>query len=234
MKRRRTLRSVKRTVIIFVFLLSPTLAFSAKDPNAYPLKVEILVNHWDRYRPRPVRDPYFWIYRVNGQGNVMNGSAVQAFDFKYENDRVIRATSPDQTYLARWKKPQRQLEVLAPEIGHEGKYMSCTMDTTVREGVYVGRGSRINEISQDEYKARKSQPEPPATASNLSVTSNPADADIEVDGELMGMTPSELQLSIGEHTIVLRKTGYKPWQRKMKVVPGDIKLNADLEPETPK
>jgi hypothetical protein len=28
--------------------------------------------------------------------------------------------------------------------------------------------------------------------------------------------------------------GYKPWQRKMNVVGGDIKLNADLEPDTGK
>jgi hypothetical protein len=31
----------------------------------------------------------------------------------------------------------------------------------------------------------------------------------------------------------LRKTGYKLWQRRMKVVTGEIKLNGDLEPENP-
>lgn len=45
---------------------------------------------------------------------------------------------------------------------------------------------------------------------------------------------SVLQLNVGEHTITLSKTGYKPWQRKMKVVTGEINLNADLEPENPK
>jgi len=236
------LRSVQRAVFILVFLLFPAVAPSAKDLSDYPLKVEILMNHYDRYRPRPVRDPYYWLYRVNGQGNVMDGSTVHAFDFKYENYRVIRFTAPNQTYPAKWKKPQRELEVLAPDIGHEGKYITCDMDTTVHEGVYAGRGSGIREVSQADYLALKARPgkaaaspgqEQPADVSNLSVTSNPPSADIEVDSELMGMTPSVLQLSVGEHTIALRKAGYKLWQRKMKIVAGDIKLNADLEPETP-
>ena len=236
------MRSAKRAIFIFVFLLSPGLALSAKDLSDFPLKVEILMNHWDRYRPRPVRDPYYFLYKVNGLGNVMDGSTVHAFDFKYENYRVIRFTAPNQTYPAKWKKPQRELEVVAPDVGHEGKYITVDMDTTVREGVYVGRGSGIREVSQADYLALKSQPEPaaaspgqeqPADISSLSVTSNPPSADIEVDGELMGMTPSVLQLNVGEHTIALRKAGYKLWQRKMKVVAGDIKLNADLEPETP-
>jgi hypothetical protein len=243
MERRRTLRSAKLEVLILASLLSPALALFAKDISDYPLRVEILMNHYDRYRPYPYRQPNYFMYRVNGQGNVMDGSTVHAFDFKYVNDHVVRFTAPNQTYPARWKKPQRELEVLAPDVGHEGKYMTCDMDTTVHAGVYVGRGGGITEISQDDYQARQAHPETtaasqgqeePATTSNLSVTSNPASAEIEVDGELMGMTPSVLQLSVGEHTIALRKAGYKLWQRKMKVVAGEIKLNADLEPETSK
>jgi hypothetical protein len=98
-------------------------------------------------------------------------------------------------------------------------------------------------MSQEDYKAGKSpSPTPTAslapaqsiTSSKLSIGSNPASADIEVDGEFVGTTPSVLELSPGEHTIVLRKTGYKPWQRKMKIVTGQITLNADLEPENAK
>lgn len=155
----------------------------------------------------------------------------------------VRLTLPNETYLAKWKKPQLQLEVLVPVNGKEGKYETCDMQTTDRDTVYVKTGQGLIEISQDDYKARKAGPETAggpqgqeqsATISKLSVTSNPDSAEIEVDGEFMGTTPSVLDLSVGEHTIALRKTAYKLWQRKMKVVTGEIKLNADLEPENPK
>ncbi len=248
----------KKIPLILAFLLLSALAPCAKDLSDYPLKVEILANHWDRYRPRPVRDPAWWVYRVSGQGNIIDGGAVRAFDFKYQDAQVARHTLANQSYPARWKKPQRELEVLTPDVGHEGKYIAFEMDTTVLEGVYVGRGASMAEVSQAEYLAQKAkgqtttsasagqpagaasaleQPpaapgtsEQPAATSSLSITSTPAGADIDVDGELVGMTPSVLQLSLGEHTIVLHKASFKDWQRKMKVVAGDIKLNADLEP----
>lgn len=63
----------------------------------------------------------------------------------------------------------------------------------------------------------------------LSVGSSPDGADIEVDGSFMGSTPSMIELTLGEHQIVVRKSGYRPWQRKLKLVGGDIKVSAELE-----
>ncbi len=234
------MRPAKQVPLILIFLLFPALATCSKDLSEYPLKVEILMNQWDRYRPRPARDPNWWLYRVNGHGNLIDGGSVHAFDFKYENSQVARHTLENQSYPARWKKAQRELEVLAPDVGHEGKYITFEMDTTVHEGVYVGRGAKMAEVSQQDYQTQKtneqtaagSNPGQPAATSSLSVTSTPAGADIEVDGQLVGMTPSVLQLGLGEHTIVLHKAGFKDWQRKMKLVAGEIKLDADLEPVT--
>ena len=236
------MKSAKLGFLVFFFLLSSAVAFSAKDPSDYPLKVEILSNHWDRYRPYPRRDPYNFLYRVTGVGNLMDGASVHAIDFKYTDMQVIRSNARNQTYPARWKKPQHELEVLAPDIGHEGKYLTCDMATSVREGVYERGRSGVTEISQADYQARKAKAvanaasqaaTPSAAVSKISVTSNPASAEIDVDGEFMGTTPSVLQLDVGEHTIALHKAGFKIWQRKMKVVAGEIKLSADLEPEAP-
>jgi hypothetical protein len=237
------MRSAKLGTFIIFFLLSPALALSAKDTGDYPLKVEILWNHWERYNLFANSQFPDFQYKVNGRGNVTEGSAVHAFDFEY-NGRVNIASVPlEQTFLARWKKPQQQLEILMPNVGHEGKYFACDIETLVHEGVYAGKGSSVHEVSQADYKAGKLSPTtsadtpapaPSATTSKLSVTSNPASADINVDGEFMGTTPSVFQLTVGEHTIALQKSGYQVWQRKMKVVTGDITLNADLEPDKPK
>jgi PEGA domain len=70
----------------------------------------------------------------------------------------------------------------------------------------------------------------PAANGKLQVESDPAGADIEVDGSFVGNTPSDVQVAEGEHTISVRKTGFKDWERKLKVNGGSsIHLNAELE-----
>jgi len=72
----------------------------------------------------------------------------------------------------------------------------------------------------------------PATPSTgkLTIASTPDGADIEVDGSFVGNTPSDVQVSEGEHSIAVKKTGFKDWQRKLKVSAGSsVRLNAELE-----
>jgi hypothetical protein len=72
----------------------------------------------------------------------------------------------------------------------------------------------------------------PATPVNgkLSVASVPDGADIEVDGSFVGNAPSDVEVTEGEHTITVKKTGFKDWQRKLKVSGGSsVRLNAQLE-----
>jgi hypothetical protein len=72
-----------------------------------------------------------------------------------------------------------------------------------------------------------------ASTAKLSITSVPDGADIEVDGNFSGNTPSDLQVPEGEHSIIVKKSGYKAWQRNMKVAAGSsIRLNAELEKTT--
>ncbi len=68
-----------------------------------------------------------------------------------------------------------------------------------------------------------------ASAPRISVASSPDGADIEVDGSFVGNTPSTIELSPGEHIVVVKKSGYQPWQRKLKVTGGEIKLTAELQ-----
>lgn len=92
----------------------------------------------------------------------------------------------------------------------------------------------------------KFQPASPAPASNLTATahddnpaslnarlqiqSTPAGADIEVDGNFMASTPSDVQVPEGEHTVVIKKSGFKNWERKLKTnAGGNVHLQADLE-----
>ena len=74
---------------------------------------------------------------------------------------------------------------------------------------------------------------PVATTAKLSIVSVPDGADIEVDGNFAGNTPSDLAVPDGEHAITVKKSGYKNWERKMKVAAGsNIRLSAELEKTT--
>ena len=69
----------------------------------------------------------------------------------------------------------------------------------------------------------------PASA-KLQIDSTPSGADIEVDASFVGNTPSEVQLPEGDHTIVIKKSGFKNWERKLKSRAGSsVHIGAELE-----
>jgi len=74
---------------------------------------------------------------------------------------------------------------------------------------------------------------PVALQTTLEVISNPAGAEIELDGSFSGDAPSFVSLAPGEHTIKIARSGYKPWERKMKTTSGSIKIAAELQQERP-
>ena len=55
--------------------------------------------------------------------------------------------------------------------------------------------------------------------SSVAFASTPDGADIVIDGNLVGKTPSTLRLSPGHHTIEIRMAGYRTWSRVMVVDP---------------
>ncbi|MGA2695864.1 MAG: PEGA domain-containing protein, partial [Terriglobales bacterium] len=75
------------------------------------------------------------------------------------------------------------------------------------------------------------QDPPKSSLAQLAVSSDPAGADIEIDGNFVGNTPSTLNVPTGQHQIAVKKSGFKPWERKMMVSGGQVNVNATLEAE---
>jgi hypothetical protein len=72
------------------------------------------------------------------------------------------------------------------------------------------------------------------TTGKLTVVSDPPGADIEVDGSFVGNTPSDVQVTEGDHTVAIKKAGFKGWERKLKVSGGsNVHLTAELEKTAP-
>jgi PEGA domain/Protein of unknown function (DUF2846) len=72
--------------------------------------------------------------------------------------------------------------------------------------------------------------DPPVEAEvEVVITSIPDAAEIEIDGQFVGSTTSNLALRPGEHVITVKKSGYKDWSRKVKLSNGSIHIAAELE-----
>lgn len=119
-----------------------------------------------------------------------------------------------------------------------GKDISIPKGTEIT--AYVNGDVKMD-LAKFQPAAQSNAPAQSAAASNagsisakLRLESAPPGADIELDGNFVGNTPSDVQVSDGEHTITVKKTGFKVWERKLTVSGGSsINLNADLEKADP-
>jgi len=68
-----------------------------------------------------------------------------------------------------------------------------------------------------------------AASAQLHISSTPDGADIEIDGNFVGNTPSTVGVPAGEHQVSVKKSGFKPWERKITVSTGQVSLNITLE-----
>jgi PEGA domain len=58
------------------------------------------------------------------------------------------------------------------------------------------------------------------SGSHLSLGSTPDHAEIAINGDFVGNTPSVLDLPLGPQTITISKKGFKPWTRVVKLTGG--------------
>jgi len=72
-----------------------------------------------------------------------------------------------------------------------------------------------------------------ANTTTIEISSTPANADIELDGNFAGNTPSSIGVTPGEHTIRITKVGFGTWERKIKSSSGNVRIAAELTTATP-
>jgi hypothetical protein len=70
----------------------------------------------------------------------------------------------------------------------------------------------------------------PAGNGDVTIHSEPENADIYVDGKFVGNTPSVLPLSAGMHHIAISARGKKTWERDLEVVKdAQVQLHAVMD-----
>ena len=70
----------------------------------------------------------------------------------------------------------------------------------------------------------------PEAVAAIQLSSDPSGAEITVDGNYVGSTPSLIKLRPGAHNVKITKNGYTPWVRSINTEAGESRnLAADLE-----
>jgi hypothetical protein len=117
-----------RILLPVLFLLSqvpvggPT---QVQDPN-YPLRVRILERNTHRQNGS---------MRMWGRGDLIAQSE-QVFDYESTCGELFMVSHGDELYSARWKKQDRELEMLVSKMG-TGKSEKCTLKADLKPFVYV-------------------------------------------------------------------------------------------------
>lgn len=78
---------------------------------------------------------------------------------------------------------------------------------------------------------KSSLPDPPTKETGqVKINSEPAGAEILVDGKFVGQTPSTIPLEAGPHNVVIKLPGRKDWQRELNVTKdSQLTLHSQLE-----
>jgi hypothetical protein len=68
------------------------------------------------------------------------------------------------------------------------------------------------------------------TSAMVHISSDPGGADILIDGDYNGSTPSQIKLSSGTHSVKIVKKGFEAWERSIKVESGESRnIDAELQ-----
>jgi hypothetical protein len=84
-----------------------------------------------------------------------------------------------------------------------------------------------NAISQ--LPTESQNPAEAAQMPQLTITSEPSGAEIEIDGEFIGNTPTTVTAKPGKMVVKLKKNGFQQWERTLTLNPGDKRtLSAEM------
>jgi hypothetical protein len=154
------MRSVlmRRLSVLAVCLLVAFPALAEKfKPNDFPLRVHIVARNGIRHYYRlGYSAPSASLDAVDGLGeaNLFENGQPIGFDFNYQCSQPITPQTGYETFIARWKKQGRSLEILMPVMGGKpGDMNSCELKVNMKQDtVYVRRNGGISEEPAAEFK----------------------------------------------------------------------------------
>lgn len=141
---------------IVACFLFPAGAFAGKVNTAdFPLRVHVIDRNGVRHY-HGMGGGMSSLEEVDGMGqaNLFENGQPIGFDFNYNCSQPITHQSAFETFMARWKKQGRVLEVVFPVIGGKpGDMNSCEFKVSLKQDtVYVFRSGGLAEMPAAQYK----------------------------------------------------------------------------------
>jgi hypothetical protein len=137
--------------------LFSTIAVAAiRNPADYPLRVHIFQfnSHSHYYHPGGGFTNSLDAVDGEGRANLFEKGQPRGFDFSYSCTQRLMVSPGYETYLARWKKQDRELEVLLPELGGKpGETYSCDLKVSLKDAtVYIRHNGLLSEEPASDFK----------------------------------------------------------------------------------
>jgi hypothetical protein len=133
---------------VFIFLLSFALnadAGAAKDLSAYTLRVHIFKSDFQQSGS---------FGSGSGLANLIDGQSVHGIEFSYQCDTRFMESVGNQAYAAKWKKPEKTIEIVGAAVGNANHLNTCEFKITMHDFVYDMQYGTLTTFTQEQYKAR--------------------------------------------------------------------------------
>jgi hypothetical protein len=164
-----------------LLLTSPVFAGKFK-PSDFPLRVHIVARNGVRHYYRLGSNaPSSSLDQVDGLGeaNLFENGQPRGFEFNYSCTQPITPQTAYETFLARWKKQDRVLEILMPVMGGKAEEMnSCELKVSMKpDTAYIRHNGEIEAEPAATFKQWMAKHQyDPEHGANLPVNLQPAQA----------------------------------------------------------
>ena len=132
------------TFLLLSFSILPAFA-KPRDLSLYTLRVHIFKAEW-------TSDALGG--RGSGMANLYDGQNIRAIDFVYFCPTQYMPSVGNQAYQAKWKKPEKSLEILGTKVGGDGKSDPCEFKVSLHNFVYDYQSGTLSTFTSEQFKVR--------------------------------------------------------------------------------
>lgn len=160
-----------RLLVLLTVVCAAALLEAKRNPADYPLRLHIYETHWNHNS---------FGYHAYGRANLFDEKGVpHGVEFTYECEDHLMASSGDEAYPAKWKKPGLSVEAIFGEIGQKpDQFHACEFKLSMKSFVFFRHNGILGTESPQEFMAKHPQQIPPsgaAASTDVPVSGNPHD-----------------------------------------------------------
>jgi hypothetical protein len=147
----------------------PAVLVAKRSLSDYPLRLHIYQTNWNHNG---------FGYHALGRGNLFDEQGQpHGVEYTYDCEDHLMASSGNEAYPARWKKPGQSLEVVFGEIGQKpDEFHACEFKVAVKSFVFYRHDGNLDTESPQDFMAKHAKQAPPTgptTPSDVPVSANP-------------------------------------------------------------